>query len=185
VRVVQVQDVGPGGSHEAGQLQRRPRGQVAGQGQAVEDVLLDDPHLPASALDLILMVDVYHEFSEPQKMLRRMHEALRPGGRLVLLEYRKEDPAIPIRLEHKMTVAGQNQKSKPRVIRSSADEIKRPAAHSDLHQALILISSHRATDTDVRILTRKNSLCPRVSMLRNVTQSPQSLSRNLQCTCYS
>jgi SAM-dependent methyltransferase len=45
-----------------------------------------DPKLPVNALDLILMVDVYHEFSEPQKMLRRMHEELKPGGRLVLLE---------------------------------------------------------------------------------------------------
>jgi ubiquinone/menaquinone biosynthesis C-methylase UbiE len=73
----------------------------------VEPVLgqSDDPRLPASALDLILMVDVYHEFSEPQKMLRRMREALKPDGRLVLLEYRKEDPSIPIRPEHKMTVA--------------------------------------------------------------------------------
>ena len=66
---------------------------------------IDDPRLPASSLDLILMVDVYHEFSEPQKMLRGLREALKPGGRLVLLEYQKEDPSIPIRLEHKMTVA--------------------------------------------------------------------------------
>ncbi len=64
---------------------------------------VDDPRLPAGKLDLILMVDVYHEFSEPQKMLRRMREALKPSGRLVLLEYRKEEPWIPIRLEHKMT----------------------------------------------------------------------------------
>jgi ubiquinone/menaquinone biosynthesis C-methylase UbiE len=66
---------------------------------------LDDPRLPANTIDLILMVDVYHEFSEPQKMLRRMHESLKPGGRLVLLEYRKEDPSIPIRPDHKMSVA--------------------------------------------------------------------------------
>jgi SAM-dependent methyltransferase len=66
---------------------------------------VDDPKLPAAAIDLILMVDVYHEFSEPQKMLRRMREALKPDGRLVLLEYRKEDPTVPIRLEHKMTVS--------------------------------------------------------------------------------
>ena len=73
----------------------------------VETVLgtVDDPKLPPGAIDLILMVDVYHEFSEPQKMLRRMHEALKSGGRLVLLEYRKEDPAIPIRPEHKMSRA--------------------------------------------------------------------------------
>lgn len=63
-----------------------------------------DPKLPANSLDLILLVDVYHEFSQPQKMLRHMREALRPDGRLVLLEYRKEDPSIPIRPEHKMSV---------------------------------------------------------------------------------
>ena len=73
----------------------------------VEPVLgaVDDPKLPAAAIDLVLLVDVYHEFSEPQKMLRHIRESLKPDGRLVLLEYRGEDPAIPIRPEHKMTVA--------------------------------------------------------------------------------
>ena len=66
---------------------------------------LDDPKLPANSIDLALLVDVYHEFSEPQLMLRRIRESLKPSGRLVLLEYRKEDPTIPIRPEHKMTVA--------------------------------------------------------------------------------
>ncbi len=66
---------------------------------------VDDPKLPASSLDLAIMVDVYHEFSEPQKMLRGLRAALKPGGRLVLLEYRKEDPQVPIRFEHKMSVA--------------------------------------------------------------------------------
>jgi SAM-dependent methyltransferase len=66
---------------------------------------LDDPKLPASSIDLVLMVDVYHEFAEPQKMLRGIRTALKPGGRLVLLEYRKEDPDVPIRFEHKMSVA--------------------------------------------------------------------------------
>lgn len=63
-----------------------------------------DPKLPANALDLIILVDVYHEFSQPQKMLRAMRESLKEDGRLVLLEYRKEDPSVPIRPEHKMTV---------------------------------------------------------------------------------
>jgi SAM-dependent methyltransferase len=63
-----------------------------------------DPKLPAETLDLILLVDVYHEFSQPQRMLRRMRESLKPDGRLVLLEYRKEDPSIPIRPDHKMSV---------------------------------------------------------------------------------
>lgn len=65
----------------------------------------DDPKLPANTVDLILMVDVYHEFSQPQRMLQRMRESLKTGGRLVLLEYRKEDPSIPIRPDHKMSVA--------------------------------------------------------------------------------
>ena len=64
----------------------------------------DDPKLPPGQIDLILLVDVYHEFSEPQKMLRKMRESLKPDGRLVLLEYRKEDPTVPIRPEHKMSV---------------------------------------------------------------------------------
>jgi ubiquinone/menaquinone biosynthesis C-methylase UbiE len=66
---------------------------------------IDDPRLPPDALDMILMVDVYHEFSQPQAMLQRMKTALKPGGRLILLEYRGEDPDVPIRPEHKMTKA--------------------------------------------------------------------------------
>ena len=64
-----------------------------------------DPKLPKNAIDLVLLVDVYHEFSEPQAMLDHIREALKPDGRLVLLEYRKEDPKVPIRPEHKMSVA--------------------------------------------------------------------------------
>lgn len=66
---------------------------------------VDDPRLPPASVDLELLVDVYHEFSRPQAMLQRLREALKPGGRLVLLEYRKEDLSIPIRPEHKMSVA--------------------------------------------------------------------------------
>ena len=65
----------------------------------------DDPRLPSEALDLIIMVDVYHELSQPQTILRKLRSSLKPGGRLVLLEYRKEDPDVPIRPEHKMSVA--------------------------------------------------------------------------------
>jgi ubiquinone/menaquinone biosynthesis C-methylase UbiE len=63
-----------------------------------------DPKLPKNTMDLVLLVDVYHEFSHPREMIRGIREALKPDGRLVLLEYRKEDPNVPIRLEHKMTV---------------------------------------------------------------------------------
>jgi ubiquinone/menaquinone biosynthesis C-methylase UbiE len=66
---------------------------------------IDDPKLPAESIDLAIMVDVYHEFSEPQKMLQRLREAIKPGGRLVLLEYRAEDPDVPILRDHKMTKA--------------------------------------------------------------------------------
>ena len=65
----------------------------------------DDPRLPIDAIDLVLMVDVYHELSQPQLVLRHIKASLKPGGRLVLVEYRKEDPNIPIRPEHKMSVA--------------------------------------------------------------------------------
>jgi ubiquinone/menaquinone biosynthesis C-methylase UbiE len=63
-----------------------------------------DPKLPASALDLALLVDVYHEFSHPQTMIRKLREALTPDGRLVLLEFRAEDAKLSIRREHKMSV---------------------------------------------------------------------------------
>ena len=65
----------------------------------------DDPKLDPASVDLEIMVDVYHELSQPQAMLRRLRAALKPGGRLVLLEYRTEDPTIPIKFEHKMSVA--------------------------------------------------------------------------------
>ena len=63
-----------------------------------------DAKLPAGQMDLIILVDVYHEFSQPRKMLQSMRTALKPEGRLVQLEYRKEDPAVPILLDHKMSV---------------------------------------------------------------------------------
>jgi ubiquinone/menaquinone biosynthesis C-methylase UbiE len=65
----------------------------------------EDPKLPPGAIDLAIMVDVYHELSQPQAMLRHLRDSLKPGGRLVLLEYRKEDPTVPIKPEHKMSVA--------------------------------------------------------------------------------
>lgn len=61
-----------------------------------------DPRLPAAA-DLILLVDVYHEFSHPQHMLTAIRDALAPGGQLVLVEYREEDPRVPIQPLHKMS----------------------------------------------------------------------------------
>jgi SAM-dependent methyltransferase len=64
-----------------------------------------DPKLPARALDLVLMVDVYHEFDHPFEMMERVCAALKPGGRVVFVEYRGEDPTVPIKPLHKMTEA--------------------------------------------------------------------------------
>ena len=65
----------------------------------------DDPVLPANAFDLVLMVDVYHELASPQVFVRKLAEALKRDGRLVLIEFRREDPRVPIREEHKMSVS--------------------------------------------------------------------------------
>ena len=59
--------------------------------------------LPANSVDLMLLVDVYHEFSFPYEMARSMLEALKPGGKLVLVEFRAEDPNVPIKTIHKMS----------------------------------------------------------------------------------
>jgi ubiquinone/menaquinone biosynthesis C-methylase UbiE len=63
----------------------------------------DDVRLPPSSVDLALMVDVYHELEYPIEVIRSIVRALRPGGRLVLVEYRGEDPAVPIKALHKMS----------------------------------------------------------------------------------
>jgi protein-L-isoaspartate O-methyltransferase len=64
---------------------------------------LTDPKLPAESVDLILLVDVYHEFSHPYEMAAAMVKALKPGGRMVFVEFRLEDAKVPIKLVHKMT----------------------------------------------------------------------------------
>ena len=64
-----------------------------------------DPRLPRQAVDLILCVDVYHEFSHPERMLAAMRKSLKPDGLLVLAEFREEDPAVPIKPLHKMSKA--------------------------------------------------------------------------------
>lgn len=66
---------------------------------------ITDPKLPPNSSDMILLVDVYHEFDHPYEMTQAMVKALRPGGRLVFVEYRKEDPNVPIKEVHKMTEA--------------------------------------------------------------------------------
>lgn len=63
-----------------------------------------DPKLPPGQVDLVLMVDVYHEFQDPVSMMLNIKKALKPGGRVALVEFRKEDPSVPIIPVHKMSV---------------------------------------------------------------------------------
>ena len=104
--------VGPSGKVYANDIQpemlRRLRENAAKAGLTnIETVQGEeaDPKLPPGRMDLVLLVDVYHEFSKPRQMIDKIREALKPDGRLVLLEYRKEDPQVPILPAHKMTVA--------------------------------------------------------------------------------
>ncbi|MBD2211004.1 class I SAM-dependent methyltransferase [Nostoc linckia FACHB-104] len=71
----------------------------------IEPVLatLTDPNLPSESVDLALMVDAYHEFDYPQEVMQNIVKALKPGGRVVLVEYRGENPFIMIKRLHKMT----------------------------------------------------------------------------------
>lgn len=64
---------------------------------------IDDPNLELNSIDAAIMVDAYHEFSHPYEMINGIYEALKPGGRIFLLEYRGEDASVPIRPLHKMT----------------------------------------------------------------------------------
>jgi ubiquinone/menaquinone biosynthesis C-methylase UbiE len=66
---------------------------------------ITDPKLPVGGVDLILMVDVYHEFDHPHEMTKAMIKSLKPDGRLVFVEFRGEDPKVPIKPLHKMTEA--------------------------------------------------------------------------------
>jgi ubiquinone/menaquinone biosynthesis C-methylase UbiE len=122
-----VADIGAGSGYYASRMARRvgPTGRVyatdiqpgmialldrriAAEGLAnVTTVLggVDDPRLPPKSIDLAIMVDVYHELQEPQIFLQRLKDAFKPGGRLVLVEFRKEDPKVPILEVHKMSVA--------------------------------------------------------------------------------
>jgi FkbM family methyltransferase len=66
---------------------------------------VDDPRLPSNSIDAALLVDAYHEFAYPREMMQGIVTALRRSGRLFLIEYRGEDPRVPIKPLHKMTEA--------------------------------------------------------------------------------
>jgi len=122
-----VADIGAGSGYYASRMARRvgPSGRVYATDiqQGMIDLLdrrirseglanvttvlggMDDPKLPPNSIDLAIMVDVYHELQQPQIFLQRLKTTFKPGGRLVLLEFRKEDPKVPILEVHKMSVA--------------------------------------------------------------------------------
>jgi precorrin-6B methylase 2 len=102
--------VGPKGKVYANDIQKEMLDLIRQRQRAkrvsnVEPLLgtITDPKLPPASVDLILLVDVYHEFSHPYEMTEAMIKALKPGGRLVFVEYRLEDPKVPILLVHKMS----------------------------------------------------------------------------------
>ncbi|QDT15627.1 class I SAM-dependent methyltransferase [Alienimonas californiensis] len=102
----------PGGVVKAVDIQpemiARLRGRMKQRGiDNVEPVLSDptDPKLEEGSVDLAVMVDVYHEFDDPHAMTAALVKALKPGGRLVWVEYRQEDPRVPIKEIHKMSEA--------------------------------------------------------------------------------
>jgi len=102
--------VGPTGSVFAVDIQQEmldlleKRGQAAGLTN-IKPVLggAADPKLPPGSCDLILLVDVYHELSYPEQVLAAIRRALKPRGRVVLVEFRQEDPDVPIKPLHKMS----------------------------------------------------------------------------------
>ena len=66
---------------------------------------VEDPHLPSNVVDLAILVDVYHECDHPFEIIQGIVQSLKVGGRLVFVEYKGEDPAVPIKVLHKMTTA--------------------------------------------------------------------------------
>ena len=100
-----------------------------------------DPRLPANTLDLILLVDVYHECDHPWEMTRRMIDALKPGGRLVFVEYRGEERWIPIKPLHKMT----------------ADQVRKEMA---LHPRLTFVENLTQLPRQHVLVFRKNGATP-------------------------
>ena len=125
-----VADIGAGTGYYSFKLARKvPKGKVyavelqdelihylTNKKTALKDSIVDivkstqrSPNLPANSVDLAIMVDVYHELEYPQEMLQAIGKALKRNGMILLIEYRGEDPAIPIKALHKTTIAQLNK----------------------------------------------------------------------------
>jgi ubiquinone/menaquinone biosynthesis C-methylase UbiE len=121
-----VADIGAGTGYFSLRIAHRiPQGQVLGEDIQPEMIELmqenirkagagnvkpilgttNDPHLPPGGVDKVLMVDAYHEFDQPKEMMEGIIRGLKPDGQVVFVEYRGEDPEVPIKPHHKMTEA--------------------------------------------------------------------------------
>jgi ubiquinone/menaquinone biosynthesis C-methylase UbiE len=134
-----VADIGAG----TGYVSRRLAAKVGGQGKVLAvDIQLEmlelltnkmatlgitnlipvlgsesDPKLPTGSVDMVLMVDVYHEFDYPYEMMSAICRSLKPSGRVVFVEFRAEDPEVPIKRLHKMTEAQVRKEMEPLPLR--------------------------------------------------------------------
>ncbi len=88
-----------------------------------------NPKLPANSIDLAIMIDAYHEFSYPREMMQHLVDALKPGGRIVLVEYRAEDPAVPIKPLHKLSITQASTELKAVGLRLLKTDERLPQQH--------------------------------------------------------
>ncbi|HTA46949.1 MAG TPA: methyltransferase domain-containing protein [Bryobacteraceae bacterium] len=95
------------------QLLRNARARGLGNVRAVLGTA-EDPRLPQDSIDVALLVNAYHEFTEPEKMLEHIRQALRPQGRLVIVEYRAEDPNVPVQAADRMTMGDVRSEVQPK-----------------------------------------------------------------------
>ncbi|MBD2751327.1 class I SAM-dependent methyltransferase [Spirosoma validum] len=88
-----------------------------------------DPKLSANSIDMAILIDAYHEFSYPREMVDHMASALKPGGRIVLVEYRAEDPNVPIKELHKLSVTQATKEMKAAGLKLLKNDDRLPQQH--------------------------------------------------------
>ncbi|UFH53894.1 class I SAM-dependent methyltransferase [Spirosoma sp. KNUC1025] len=88
-----------------------------------------DPKLAANSIDMAILIDAYHEFSYPREMMNHIVSALKPGGRIVLVEYRAEDPNVPIKELHKLSVAQATKEMKAAGLKLLKNDDRLPQQH--------------------------------------------------------
>lgn len=88
-----------------------------------------NPKLPPNSIDMALMIDAYHEFSYPREMMQHLVTALKPGGRIVLVEYRAEDPSVPIKELHKLSLTQATKEMKTVGLKLLKNDDRLPQQH--------------------------------------------------------